>query len=116
MVNMHPQGREAKDGARLNAGIDVSKQHLDMCWGHVERRVSNDARGWDELTAMLRSADVDLVALEATGGHERGLVCALQGVGVCVARVNPRQACDFAKSPSLKRTSPPARHWGRATP
>jgi transposase len=36
--------------------------------------------------------------VEATGGYERGLVCALQGAGVSVARVNPRQARDFAKS------------------
>jgi transposase len=36
--------------------------------------------------------------LEATGGYERGLVCALQGGGLAVARVNPRQARDFAKS------------------
>ena len=33
-----------------------------------------------------------------TGGYERGLVCALQGAGIIVARVNPRQARDFAKS------------------
>ena len=33
-----------------------------------------------------------------TGGYERGLVSALQGAGIVVARVNPRQACDFAKS------------------
>ena len=36
--------------------------------------------------------------LEATGGYERGLVCALHQAGVTVARVNPRQARDFAKS------------------
>lgn len=47
---------------------------------------------------MLRAADVDLVVLEATGGYERGVVCALQAAGVTVARVNPRQARDFAKS------------------
>ena len=41
---------------------------------------------------------MDLVVLEATGGYERGLVCALQGAGITVARVNPRQARDFAKS------------------
>jgi transposase len=47
---------------------------------------------------MLRSAGVDLVVVEATGGYERGLVCALQDSGLCVSRVNPRQARDFAKS------------------
>jgi transposase len=98
IMSMHLQGGVAKDAARPNAGIDVSKEHLDVCCGHDERRVSNDVRGWDELAAMLRAAGVDLVVVEATGGYERGLVCALQGVELCVARVNPRQARDFAKS------------------
>ena len=83
---------------RPNAGIDVSKQHLDVCCGTEEPRVANDAQGWDATIAMLRRANVDLVVIEATGGYERGLVCALQSAGITVARVNPRQARDFAKS------------------
>jgi transposase len=95
---MHPQGGVASGVARPNAGVDVSKQHLDVCLKTATRRVSNDAQGWGELTAMLKTADVDLVVLEATGGYERGAVCALQAAGLAVARVNPRQARDFAKS------------------
>jgi transposase len=38
------------------------------------------------------------VVVEASGGYERALVCALQSAGITVARVNPRQARDFAKS------------------
>jgi transposase len=76
----------------------VSKLHLDVCVAGTQQRVPNDADGWTELTAMLQAVNVDLVVLEATGGYERGLVCALQGAGLCVARVNPRQARDFAKS------------------
>ena len=60
--------------------------------------MGNDANGWNELIAKFESDNVDLVVLEATGGYERGLVCALQGAGITVARVNPRQARDFAKS------------------
>jgi transposase len=95
---MHQQGGVAKDGMKPNAGIDVSKHHLDVCCDGERRRVPNDARGWDELTAMLQAAGADLVVVEATGGYERGMVCALQAAGVCVARLNPRQARDFAKS------------------
>ena len=83
---------------RANAGVDVAKRHLDACWADAELRLLNDARGWDELIAKLQAARVDLVVLEATGGYERGLVCALQGAGIAVARVNPRQSHDFAKS------------------
>ncbi len=97
-MSMHLQGGVAKDGTRPNAGVDVSKHYLDICFGGEQRRAANDVHGWDELTAMLQAANVDLVVVEATGGYERGLVCALQGAGVCVARVNPRQARDFAKS------------------
>ncbi|MEJ8852912.1 IS110 family transposase [Variovorax rhizosphaerae] len=95
---MNPQGGVASEVARLNVGIDVSKQFLDACWGNQEERFGNDAPGWDGLIAKLRQADADLVVIEATGGYERGLLCALQGAGLSVARVNPRQARDFAKS------------------
>jgi transposase len=97
-MNMHPQGGVAKPNQRPNAGVDVSKQHLDACWGIEDQRVDNEQAGWDVLIAKFKAADVDLVVIEATGGYERGLVCALQGAGIVVARVNPRQARDFAKS------------------
>jgi len=81
-----------------NAGIDVSKQHLDYCFGSEQSRVENNESGWDALVAKLQAGSVGLVVLEATGGYERGVVCALQGAGIAVARMNPRQARDFAKS------------------
>ena len=97
-MNMHPQGGVTNRDQRPNAGIDVSKQHLDVCLGTQDQRVANDANGWDAVIAKFKDANVDLVVIEATGGYERGLVCALQGAGITVARVNPRQARDFAKS------------------
>lgn len=97
-MNMNPQGGVANGTLRPNAGVDVSKQHLDACWDNVNQRLANDAAGCDELIARLRAANVDLVVLEASGGYERALVCALQAAGIAVARVNPRQARDFAKS------------------
>jgi transposase len=98
MSNINPQGGVANRVDRPNAGIDVSKQHLDACWDAHELRVANDAMGWNELIAKLKLAGVDLVVAEATGGYERGLVMALHDEGVSVARVNPRQSRDFAKS------------------
>src|SRR3954462_13796004 len=84
--------------SRPNAGVDVSKLHIDACWSTSELRLGNDEAGWKELIAKLQAGGVDLVVLEATGGYERGLVCALQQAGMAVARVNPRLARDFAKS------------------
>jgi len=97
-MNMHPQGGVANRDQCPNAGIDVSKLHLDVCLGTEDQRLGNDANGWDAVIARFKAANVDLVVIEATGGYERGLVCALQGAGITVARVNPRQARDFAKS------------------
>jgi transposase len=97
-MNMHPQGGVATRDQRPNAGVDVCKQHLDACVDTTEQRAANDANGWNELIAIFKRANVDLVVVEATGGYERGLMCALQSAGITVARVNPRQARDFAKS------------------
>ena len=98
MSNINPQGGVASRVVRPNAGIDVSKQHLDACWDTHELRVANEAAGRNELIAKLELAGVDLVVVEASGGYERGLVLALHAAGVVVARVNPRQSRDFAKS------------------
>ena len=97
-MNMHSQGRVTSEATRPNAGIDVGKDHLDVHLLDIDQRVDNDASGWDALIAKLKESQADLVVVEATGGYERGLVCALQGAGIIVARVNPRQARDFAKS------------------
>jgi len=98
MMNMNPQGWVANRDQRPNAGVDVSKQHLDACLGDEDLHVDNDVTGWDALIAKFKHANVDLVVVEATGGYERGLVCALQDAGLTVARVNPRQSREFAKS------------------
>lgn len=98
MLNMNSQGRESNSGQRPNAGIDISKERLDAFWLDQSLQVGNEAVGWSELTEKLKASNVDLVVIEATGGYERGLVRALQQSGIEVARVNPRQARDFAKS------------------
>jgi len=97
-MNMHTQGGVNGGALPPNAGIDVSKGHFDVCWGDEQMRCDNNASGWSALVNKLLAAKVDLVVIEATGGYERGLVRALQLAGVTVARVNPRQARDFAKS------------------
>ena len=61
---MNPQGGAAQGRPSPNAGIDVSKQHLDVCWESTQERLSNDVGGWSELIAKLRAARVDLVVVE----------------------------------------------------
>lgn len=95
---MNKQGGVANYDQALNAGVDVAKRHLDVCLGLEEFRLPNDREGWEGVTAKMLAAGVDLVVVEATGGYERGIVSALQQAGVTVARVNPRQSREFAKS------------------
>ena len=85
----------------MTVGIDVAKAHVDVCvlGTHSDvQRFANDVDGHSALAAALQSLDVGLVVMEATGGYEAALACALQAVGLHVAVVNPRHARDFARS------------------
>lgn len=64
------------------------------------RRQSKLLRGLNAQSEQvtLKPLEVALVVMEATGGYETELACALQAAGLPVAVVNPRQARDFAKS------------------
>ncbi len=82
-------------------GIDVAKAHVDVSVLSVKldvQRFDNDADGHSALVAALQPLAVRLVVMEATGGYEAAIACALQAAGLSVAVVNPRQARDFAKS------------------
>jgi len=82
-------------------GIDVGKAHVDVAALGAElgaQRLANDAEGHSALVAALAPLGVSLVVMEATGGYEAALACALQAAGLAVAVINPRQARDFAKS------------------
>ena len=82
-------------------GIDVAKAHVDVSVLGVKldvQRFDNDADGHSALVVALQPFAVSLVVMEATGGYEAAIACALQAAGLSVAVVNPRQARDFAKS------------------
>jgi transposase len=82
-------------------GIDVAKAHVDVSVLGASldaQRFDNEADAHSALAATLKPLGVALVVMEATGGYEAALACALQAAGLPVAVVNPRQARDFAKS------------------
>lgn len=83
-----------------HVGIDVSKGSLDwhLLPKGVSGKVSNDAKGRQQLLARLPEAGTCLVLMEATGGYERKLVAELLDAGHQVVVVNPSQARHFAKS------------------
>lgn len=58
----------------------------------------NEPSAHEALVQRVREQGVGLVVLEASGGYEFALACALQAAGVAVALINPRQARDFGKA------------------
>jgi len=85
---------------KVFAGIDVSKETLDMAVrpDGKSMRVDNNDEGIKELANHLRQASPALIVFEATGGLEALAASALATEGFHVAVVNPRQVRDFAKA------------------
>jgi transposase len=84
-------------------GIDVASTHVDVVAIGAElpaalRHVSNDTEGHSVLADGLARLKPELVLMEATGGYETGLACALQAAGLRVAVVNARMARDFGRA------------------
>jgi transposase len=89
------------DTAAVVVGVDVSKEHLDVCVRGAEfksRRYGNDSEGHMSLAAALMPLKVAVVLMEATGGYETALACALQAAGLPAVVINAKHARDYAKS------------------
>jgi transposase len=88
-------------GSSVVVGIDVGKLQAEVAvlgGSGVLAQYANDGEGQTQLVAALQPLEVALVVMEATGGYEAPLACALQAAGLAVAVVNPRQARDFARA------------------
>jgi transposase len=79
-------------------GVDVSKNWIDVhnLAAGRDTRVATTAAALRAFAATL-GTDV-IVICEASGGYERPLTEVLAAAGVAYARVNPRQARDFARA------------------
>ncbi|HAW2709783.1 TPA: IS110 family transposase [Escherichia coli] len=87
------------ESVKVNVGIDVSKDFLDVHVGNVSlRRVPNRSSGLSVLKRILSRYSVSLVLCESTGGYENLAVTYFQSLGYDVCVINPRQARDFARS------------------
>ena len=79
------------------AGIDVSKQHLDVHVDGVDRRFENTASNWRGLHGFLRTHSVTRVVTEAaTGRYHRSVHQSLHERGYEALVVNPRNTRHFA--------------------
>jgi transposase len=100
-------------GSSVMVGIDVASSHVDVaCVGAALpaelAHAGNDAEGHSALAEALVKLQPALVLMQATGGYEAALACALQAAGLPVAVINPRMARDFARaSERLAKTCAP---------
>ena len=90
-------------GSSVMVGIDVASRHVEVAAIGAElpaqlAHVPNDVEGHSTLVDALTRLKPELVLMEATGGYEAALACALQAAGLRVAVVNPRMARDFARA------------------
>lgn len=78
-------------------GVDIAKGWIDTfsLSTSAHRRI---AAGRANFARFARSARGALVVCEASGGYERPLLDACAAAGVACARVNPRQAREFARA------------------
>ncbi len=78
-------------------GVDISKDWIDVFHLSSARRerISTTKQA---LARFAKTACGALVVLEASGGYERPVTEVLAKAGVDYARVNPRQAREFARS------------------
>lgn len=81
-------------------GIDVGKASLDVAIDGAPgvARFANTAAGIGKLIRQLRAVAEARVVVEATGGYEDAVLDACCDAGLWVARINPRQARDFARA------------------
>jgi len=77
-------------------GIDVSKSTLDVYIRPLGKtlKVGNTEEDISQLVDDLKSYELNLIVIEATGGLETELVIQLQAAMLPVALINPRQGRD----------------------
>lgn len=90
--------------AKLICGVDVSSLSLDASIGHQEgssRTFPNTPEGIAELAAFCEASQVELVAMEASGGYEKQPFRQLWASGLPVAICNARAVRRFAEAMGL---------------
>jgi transposase len=84
----------------IHVGIDTGKSTLDVGFYPGKRceRFANTPEGHRALLLVLAPLDIPHIAIEATGGYERGIVDALVQAGYCVTRLASHRATAYARA------------------
>ena len=94
---------------RIICGVDISSSSLQASIGRAGAAgtFANNPEGIALLAVFCHTQQVDLVALEATGGYERQAFAQLSDRGLPVAVLNPRSVRQFAAGMGrLEKTDP----------
>ncbi len=88
---------------RIICGVDISSTSLEACIGRDGAAASfaNNPEGIAELAVFCAAHQVDLVAMEATGGYEKQPFALLSEQGLAVTVLNPRAVRRFAEGMGL---------------
>ena len=92
---------------RIICGVDIASSSLAARIGQqgAAATFANTADGIAELAGFCQAHQVQLVAMEATGGYEQQAYAQLSQQGLAVAIVNPRAVRQFAQAMgSLEKT------------
>lgn len=81
-------------------GIDTGKSTLDVGFYPDNRceRFANTPQGHRAMLSALAPLDVQHIAIEATGGYERGILDALAEAGYCATRLASHRATAYSRA------------------
>src|SRR5438046_3112530 len=84
----------------IAVGVDVGKALLEVAiHGEMKlQRFNNTPADIRRLVGVLKERGAQRIVVEATGGYEEGVLDACAEGGLWVARINPRQARNFARA------------------
>lgn len=90
----------AQNSTAQNAGVDISKDTLDVCLhpSGAAKRFANDGKGHRALIAWLAPSEIVRIVFEATGAYHYVFARTLAMAGLPMAKINPRQARRFAEA------------------
>lgn len=94
------------DSCLLVAGVDVSKDLLDVCLLPASSQeqqqhsfsIPNSPEGAKTLIEKLKPHQIQLLVVESTGGYERRAAIELMSCGIPVAIINPTRVRRFAQA------------------
>ena len=97
----------------IYAGVDVAKATLELDLGGVIHNLANETKDHTRILKLLAGAEKAQagtkvhVILEATGGYEAALVCALHEAGQPVSVIQPSRVRHFAYAKNQRAKSDP---------